>query len=105
MAVRLTACILTDADRIRPGFSATVPIMPVLNNCPGVPHSSFWDTKRPGFLPDKKKYIFDNAYENVDFPSVVESMYSSRAANDRKERERKREICRLVIVECALRLR
>jgi len=61
----------------------------------------------PVFFQVKKKYIYisDNAYENFDSPTVGENMYRSRTVTDRKERERKREMCRLVIIECGLRLR
>lgn len=41
-------------NRIRPGFTGTVPVLWALKSCHGVPHNSVRDIKCPGFFPGRK---------------------------------------------------
>jgi len=49
--------------------------------------------------------VSDNGYEHFDFPTVEENIYRVRTAIRRNRRGRERKICRLVIIECGLKLR
>jgi hypothetical protein len=61
----------------------------------------------PFVLEVIKQDIYDIACQHFDFPIVRGNSYRSEGhqpAADRKEYEMKRKMCRLVIVECGLRL-
>ena len=45
-----------------------------------------------------------SSHENLKFLRMCENMYRSMTATNRKEQGRERSLCRLVIVECGLRL-
>jgi hypothetical protein len=93
--------LLKDADPIRPGFCGAVPIMRVLNNCASVPQISFLGHQTSGVFPQVKKkihfwqrirkfWLSDSGWKHV------QHWGSHQPATDRKERERQREMCRLV---------
>jgi len=60
-----------------------------------------------GFLQVMKmRYTVSyNGYEHFDFPTVEGNVYRVRTAIRRNRRGRERKICRLVFIECGLKLR
>jgi len=51
----------------------------------------------------------DNTYQRFDFPTVRDDIFRNRTAinrgTNRKEQQKERKMCGLVIVECGLTLR